>query len=132
MAPRPSTTAALSAALRQPGRFLLAGITTIAVTLIACGPTLSAPPPPARHIAEASSQAEVKPHALQYVPGSTNKVEQLIGDYDVASGQRTFDQTATRPRAVTESSVPTSVTRSSTTDEPTSCSATRSASTAAT
>lgn len=95
MAPRPSLASALCAALQQPGRCLLAGITITAVTLMACGETLATPPPQAP-IAEVSSQAEVKAHALQYVPGSTNKVEQLIGDFDVATKQRTFNQTASR------------------------------------
>jgi hypothetical protein len=82
--------------LRQPGRCILAGITTIAITLIACGPALATPPPPVPPVAEVSSQAEVKSHALSYVPGSTDRIEQLIGDFDVATRQRTFNQTASR------------------------------------
>src|SRR5688572_9591136 len=99
MAPRPSFATALRAALQQPGRFLLAGITTIAITLIvACGQTMTTPPPSTSiaDAAEASSQAEVKSHALEYVSGSTAKVEQLIGDYDIATTERTYNQTASR------------------------------------
>lgn len=97
MVPRPSIASALRAALRQPGRLLLAGLTTVTVTLIACGQTLATPPPvPALPVAEASSHVDVRSHALQYVLGSTDKVEQLIGDYDVATRERTFNQTGTR------------------------------------
>src|SRR3954468_4623839 len=96
MAPRPSVATALRAALQQPRRFLLAGITTTAITLIvACGQTLTTPPPPAP-VAQTSSQTEVRSHALEYVSGSTAKVEQLVGDYDIATKQRTFNQTASR------------------------------------
>jgi hypothetical protein len=95
MAHRPTVATALRAALQQPRRTLLAGITTIAITLIACGQTLTTPPP-APPITEASSQAEIRSHALEYVSGSTAKVEQLIGDYDVATKQRTYNQTASR------------------------------------
>jgi hypothetical protein len=67
-----------------------------AVTLIvACGQTMTTPPP-STSIAEARSQAEVKSHALEYVSGSTAKVEQLIGDYDIATTERTYNQTASR------------------------------------
>ena len=91
MAPRHSIASALRAALQQPGRLLLAGFTTVAVTLIACGQTLATPPPaPAKPVAEASSHVDVRSRALQYVPGSTERVEQLIGDYDVATRERTF------------------------------------------
>jgi hypothetical protein len=82
---------AIESRLRDPHsrrRFLqLAGCAAATATLAACGRSARKPPVPA---------ATPGPIRLSYIPDSTNKVEQLIGDYDKQLGRPTVNQTESR------------------------------------
>ena len=86
----------MRAAFSQPLRLIAAGLLLITGSLIACNSSVRAPASSAPLADASAARHDRRAVALRYLPGSTVKVEQLIGDIDIATKKRTFNQTNSR------------------------------------